>query len=51
MHLYSITTNLAAILRTGSPPVTNTREPSSPQLQGWLKPENSCLVPFTASLN
>src|SRR3984893_6726658 len=31
--------------RTGGPPVTNIRNPSSPHWRGWLKPENRCLVP------
>jgi putative SOS response-associated peptidase YedK len=31
--------------RTGSPPVTNIRNTSSPHWRGWLKPENRCLVP------
>jgi putative SOS response-associated peptidase YedK len=29
----------------GGPPVTNTRNTSSPHWRGWLKPENRCLVP------
>ncbi|MGY3413514.1 putative SOS response-associated peptidase YedK [Bradyrhizobium sp. GM5.1] len=36
-------------LRTGGPPpVTNIRNTSSPHWQGWLKPENRCLVPFNS---
>jgi putative SOS response-associated peptidase YedK len=31
--------------RTGGPPVTNTRNTSSPHWRGWLKPESRCLVP------
>jgi len=31
--------------RTGGPPVTNIRNPSSPHWRMWLKPENRCLVP------
>jgi putative SOS response-associated peptidase YedK len=31
--------------RTSGPPVTNTRNTSSPHWRGCLKPENRCLVP------
>lgn len=34
--------------RTGGPPVTNIRNPSSPHWRGWLKPENRCRVPFNS---
>ena len=34
--------------RTGGPPVTNIRNPSSPHWRGWPKPENRCLVPFNS---
>jgi hypothetical protein len=37
--------------RAGGPPVTNIRNMSSPHWPGWLKPENRCLVPPTASQN
>jgi hypothetical protein len=30
--------------RTGGPPVTNIRKPSSPRCRGWLKPDNRCLA-------
>jgi putative SOS response-associated peptidase YedK len=36
--------------RTGGPPVTNILKTSSPHWRRWLKAENRCLVPFTASL-
>jgi putative SOS response-associated peptidase YedK len=32
----------------GSAPVTNIRNTKSPHWRRWLKPENRCLVPFTA---
>jgi putative SOS response-associated peptidase YedK len=35
----------------GGPPVTNIRNTSSLHWRGWLKPENRCLVPGTASRN
>ena len=34
--------------RTVGPPVTNIRNTFSPHWQGWLKPENRCLVPFNS---
>jgi putative SOS response-associated peptidase YedK len=34
--------------RTGGPPVTNIRNTSSSYWQGWLKPENRCLVPINS---
>lgn len=35
--------------RAGGAPVTNIRNTSSPHWRVWLKPENRCLVPATAS--
>ncbi len=32
----------------GGPPVTNIRNTASPHWRDWLKPENSCLVPFNS---
>ena len=32
----------------GTRPVTNIRNPASPHWRRWLRPENRCLVPFTA---
>jgi putative SOS response-associated peptidase YedK len=36
-------------LRTGGPPATNIRNASSPHWRMWLKPENRCSYPSTAS--
>ena len=34
--------------KSPSPPVTNTRNTSSPHWRAWMKPENRCLVPFNS---
>src|ERR1700709_1553283 len=47
-ELISMRWGMPPPLRTGGPPATNIRNPSSPHWRAWLKPENRCLVPFNS---